>query len=123
MTNQARTAEVPLDFLGQGRYTATIFSDDSDGRVEVTTEEVTRMITLSLPILETGGVSVHLATTPLDQIGSDANIEPCHGCSGGAKVGYLGDGGWVEFTDVTASSAGTHEVTSATPPVTRGTSD
>lgn len=127
MTDQARTAEVPLDFLGQGRYTATIFSDDSDGRVEVTTEEVTRMTTLSLPMLETGGVSVHLATTPLDQIGSDdtryeaedpsngigggANIEPCHGCSGGAKVGYLGDGGWVEFTDVTASSAGTHEVT------------
>ncbi|SDD75031.1 glycoside hydrolase family 97 N-terminal domain-containing protein [Glycomyces harbinensis] len=125
MTDPARTASVPLDFLDAGTYTATIFADDAEGRVEVSTQQVTSGDTLSLPMIATGGASVHLSTTPLEQIGADdtryeaedqvlgggAAVGDCKGCSEGAKAGFLGAGGSVEFTDVTAAEAGTHELT------------
>ncbi|WP_162181674.1 glycoside hydrolase family 97 C-terminal domain-containing protein, partial [Glycomyces tenuis] len=127
MTDQARTATVPLDFLGEGTYTATVFADDEHGRVEVSTQEVAGGDTLTLPMIATGGVSVHLSTTPLEQIGADdtryeaedpgntlaggAVVDACKGCSEGAKVGYLGQGGSVQFNDVTATATGTHEMT------------
>ncbi|MCD0446809.1 glycoside hydrolase family 97 N-terminal domain-containing protein [Glycomyces sp. A-F 0318] len=130
LTDGARTATVPLDFLDSpsddgGTYTATVFADDANGRVEVSTQEVTSGDTLSLPMIATGGVSVHLSRTPLEQIGADdtryeaedqvlggsAAVGACKGCSEGAKVGYLGAGGSVEFADVTATEAGTHEMT------------
>ncbi|MEU6860707.1 glycoside hydrolase family 97 N-terminal domain-containing protein [Glycomyces sp. NPDC046736] len=127
MTDPARTASVPLDFLGEGEYTATIFSDDAEGRVEVSTQVVTSADTLSLPMIATGGVSVHLSHTPLEQIGADdtryeaedpgntlggtAVTGDCKGCSEGGKVGYLGLGGSVEFNDVRAAEAGLHDLT------------
>ncbi|GAA2286997.1 hypothetical protein GCM10009853_047810 [Glycomyces scopariae] len=125
ITDPARTASVPLDFLESGTYTATVFADDADGRVTVSTQQVDAGDTLSLPMIATGGASVHLSKTPLEQIGSgdtryeaedqvlggDAAVGECKGCSEGAKVGYLGAGGSVEFTDVTAAEAGTHELT------------
>lgn len=127
MTSPARTGSVPLDFLDTGTYTATIFSDDADGRVELSTQQVTSATTLSLPMIATGGTSVHISKTPLDLIGhSDVRYEAedpgnvlsgnasagdCHGCSGGQKVGFLGQGGAVEFADVHAPEAGTYRLT------------
>jgi alpha-glucosidase len=127
MTSPARTATVPLSFLGSGSYTATIFADDAYGRLGVTTQTVTSATTLSLPMIATGGVSVHISQTPLAQIGSgDTRYEAeaasntlaggaaaaaCKGCSIGWKVGNVGSGGSVTFTDVTATTAGTHRMT------------
>lgn len=127
MTDSARTATVPLSFLGAGSYTATIFADDAYGRLGVTTQTVTSATTLSLPMIATGGVSVHISPTPLPQIGSGdtryeaesgsntlaggASAQACRGCSTGWKVGNVGSGGSVQFTNVTASTAGTHRMT------------
>lgn len=127
MTSPARTASVPLSFLGSGSYTATIFSDTPAGQVQVGTQTVTSASTLSLPMIATGGVAVHLSKTPLAQIGSGdvryeaeapgntrsggALVDNCKGCSKGAKVGFLGNGGAVQFNNVMAGTAGTHELT------------
>jgi len=127
MTNPARTASVPLSFLGSGSYTATIFADDAYGRLGVSTQTVTSASTLSLPMIATGGVSVHLSATALPQIGSadaryeaesgsntlagGASAQACRGCSTGWKVGNVGSGGSVQFNDITASTAGTHRMT------------
>ncbi|MGS2645527.1 glycoside hydrolase family 97 catalytic domain-containing protein [Streptosporangium sp. LJ11] len=127
MTSPARTATVPLSFLGSGTYTATIFSDNGSGRLTTSTQAVTSATTLSLPMIATGGVSVHISKTPLPKIGSGdtryeaesaantrggaAGIHPCKGCSGGQKVGDLGAGGSVRFNGVTAATAGTHRLT------------
>lgn len=128
MTSPARTASVPLSFLGSGTYTATIFADDANGRVStVTTQQVTSASTLSLPMIATGGAAVHISKTPLAQIGSGdvryeaeapsntitggAGTDNCKGCSKGAKVGFLGNGGAVQFNNVMAQTAGTHELT------------
>lgn len=127
MTDPARTATVPLSFLGAGSYTATIFADDAYGRLGVTTQTVTSATTLSLPMIATGGVSVHISPTPLPQIGSGdtryeaesgsntlaggASAQACRGCSTGWKVGNVGSGGSVQFNNVTATTAGTHRMT------------
>ena len=127
MTSPARTATVPLNFLGAGSYTATIFSDNAAGRLQVSTQTVTSATTLSLPQIATGGVAVHISQTPLAQIGSGdaryeaesasntlaggASAQSCKGCSNGSKVGSVGSGGSVQFNNVTASTAGTHRMT------------
>lgn len=127
MTSPARTASVPLSFLGSGSYTATIFADDAYGRLGVSTQTVTSATTLSLPMIATGGVSVHISQTPLPQVGSaDTRYEAeagsnvlsggaaaaaCKGCSTGWKVGNVGSGGSVQFTGITASTTGTHRMT------------
>lgn len=127
MTSPARTASVPLSFLGAGTYTATIFSDNASGRLQMSTQSVTSATTLSLPQIATGGVAVHISQTPLPLIGNgDARYEAesaantfaggaasqaCKGCSGGSKIGNVGSGGSVQFNNITASSAGTHRMT------------
>ena len=127
MTSPARTASVPLTFLGSGSYTATIFADDAYGRLGVSTQTVTSATTLSLPMIATGGVSVHISKTPLPQIGSGdtryeaeaagntlsggAAAQACRGCSTGWKVGNVGSGGAVQFANVTATTTGTHRMT------------
>jgi hypothetical protein len=40
-----------------------------------------------------------------------AVVQSCTTCSGGAKAGFVGDGGTLTFNGVTAPSAGTYEVT------------
>ncbi|MFI7453846.1 glycoside hydrolase family 97 catalytic domain-containing protein [Nonomuraea sp. NPDC049714] len=127
MTSPARTATVPLTFLDAGTYTATIFADDGSGRLTTSTRSVTKATTLSLPMIATGGVSVHLSKTPLPAIGSgdtryeaesasntfsgSAVIHDCKGCSGGKKAGGLGFSGSVRFNDVLAATAGEHRLT------------
>jgi len=116
-----------LTFLGSGSYTATIFSDNANGRVQVSTQTVTSATTLSLPMIATGGVSVHISQTALPQIGSGdtryeaestsntrtgtASVDACKGCSTGSKVGNVGSGGSVQFNGVTATTPGTHRMT------------
>jgi alpha-glucosidase len=127
MTSPARTGSVPLSFLGAGNYTATIFADDAFGRLVTSTQTVTSATTLSLPMIATGGASVHISKTPLQQIGSGdtryeaeaagstlaggAAASACKGCSTGWKVGSVGSGGAVTINNVTATTAGTHKMT------------
>lgn len=126
MTSPARTASVPLSFLGSGTYTATIFSDSAAGQTQVSTQTVTSTTTLSLPEIATGGVAVHISKTPLPQIGSSdsrwqgengantftgtASSTYCQGCSNAARANGLGNGGGVQFTNVAVNAAGTYRL-------------
>lgn len=67
MTNeQARTLRLPLDFLGPGRWRATLYLDgDAPDRVQVMTREVdARSAPLELPLAASGGAAVRLE--PMD---------------------------------------------------------
>ncbi|APZ33378.1 hypothetical protein BOH66_03110 [Microbacterium aurum] len=126
MTSPARTASVPLSFLGSGSYTATIFSDSAAGQTQVSTQTVTSSTTLSLPQIATGGVAVHISQTPLAQIGSGdarwqaengantfmgtASTTYCQGCSNAARANGLGNGGGVQFNNVSVGTAGTYRL-------------
>lgn len=127
MTSPARTASVPLTFLGSGTYTATIFSDSAAGQTQVSTQSVTSATTLSLPEVATGGVAVHISQAPLPQIGRDdtrwqgengantftgtGSSTYCQGCSNAARANGLGNGGGVQFNTVTVGTAGTYRLT------------
>lgn len=121
----ARTATVPLSFLGSGSYVATLFADgDSDRDVVTEVFEVTAETVLSLPTRTHGGFALHIGTSPLpfhgandrvfeaedpdNVLAGNASLSSCPGCSGGAKVGNLFFGGTVTFTDVTVAEAGTY---------------
>ncbi|MFT4247337.1 MAG: glycoside hydrolase family 97 protein [Pseudomonas sp.] len=61
---QARTLTLPLDFLGKGRWRATLYLDgDAPDRVKVETREVTAEQTLPLALAGSGGAAVRF--TPL----------------------------------------------------------
>jgi alpha-glucosidase len=62
MTNEtARTVDVPLDFLGSGRFTATIWQDGaSPTDVITTTRVVTARDTLTLTLAASGGGAIRL---------------------------------------------------------------
>lgn len=121
----ARTANVPLSFLGSGSYVATLFADgDSDRKVVTEVFDVTAETVLSLPTRTHGGFALHIGASPLPFNGSNdrvfeaedpanilsgnASVSGCPGCSGGAEVGNLFFGGTVTFTDVTVAEAGTY---------------
>ena len=127
ITNAARTATIPLSFLGSGNYTATIFKDGANDQ-EIVTQvvTVTAATTLSIPLRLHGGASVQLSKTPLKFDGAadrlyeaesasntrtGSTVSDCPGCSGTDKVGNLGNGNTVRFNGVTAASAGQHLVT------------
>lgn len=124
-TVKARTSSVPLAFLGDGTYTATIFEDDAYGRLKVRTQQVTRSSVLSLPMIATGGYAVHLSTTPLTlsgqgdtryeaenaTLGGTAKPAACRGCSTGWSATGLGYSGTASFTNVTVPQAGTYTLT------------
>jgi hypothetical protein len=38
-------------------------------------------------------------------------VQSCPTCSGGAKVGFVGEGGTLTFNDIDVASAGTYQVT------------
>ena len=51
------------------------------------------------------------AKSSVNTLGGRAVVVACSGCSGGLKVGSLGQGGTLQFNNVQASSAGTATVT------------
>jgi alpha-glucosidase len=67
MTNEtARTLSIPLSFLGDGTYTATVYADGTPGTspfrtpVVVTTQTVTAATTLDVAMAEAGGQAIIL---------------------------------------------------------------
>jgi chitodextrinase len=57
------------------------------------------------------GVSGYQAESPANTLAGGAIVQACSACSGGQKVGYIGNGGTLTFNQVTASSAGSHTLT------------
>ncbi|MFD9702459.1 DUF4832 domain-containing protein [Lentzea sp. NPDC059081] len=68
--------------------------------------------------LDLGGMAVGAGTTSGYEAESTGNtlsggavVSACGGCSGGSKVGYLGNGGTLTFNDVDGGAGGTRTVT------------
>jgi len=59
------------------------------------------------------GPTFYEAEASANTIAGGARISNCSGCSGGEKVGYVGNGGTLTFNGVHVSTAGTYEVTIA----------
>jgi hypothetical protein len=57
------------------------------------------------------GPKLYEAESPANTIGAPARISNCTGCSGGQKVGFVGNGGTLTFNGVTAPSAGNYDMT------------
>lgn len=125
IADAARTSTIPLNFLGSGSYTATIFKDGATDRLIATeTRTVTSADTLSIPLRAHGGLSIQISKTPLafdgasdrvleaessaNTLAGGAAVAACPGCSGGTKVGSLGNGGSVRFNSVQAAVAGAY---------------
>lgn len=125
ITNSARTASIPLSFLGSGDYTAYIYKDGSSGEfINVSQTIVAKNSTLQIPLLETGGCAIRISQTAPQPVLDDgytqyeaestnntltgaAAIYNNENCSGGKKVGYLGNAsGTVQFNNVAASTSG-----------------
>jgi hypothetical protein len=51
------------------------------------------------------------AEAPANTLTGGAVVQSCPACSGGAKVGYVGNGGTLTFNNVNVASAGTYRVT------------
>ena len=57
------------------------------------------------------GPKLYEAESAANTIVAPARISSCTGCSGGQKVGFVGNGGTVTFNGVTAPSAGNYDMT------------
>ncbi|MEY9929698.1 alpha-galactosidase [Catenulispora sp. GP43] len=53
------------------------------------------------------------AESPTNTLSGGADIQGCPQCSGGAKVGYVGNGGLLQFNNVNVATAGTYNLTIA----------
>jgi hypothetical protein len=59
------------------------------------------------------GATSYEAEAAANTLAGGAAVQSCPTCSGGNKVGFVGEGGTLTFTGVTAASAGTYNVTIA----------
>ncbi|MFB9278544.1 glycoside hydrolase family 97 catalytic domain-containing protein [Cohnella cellulosilytica] len=126
VSTDAREADIPLSFLGPGRYTATIFQDGNEAwKIDVSSRTVTREDTLRIPLGENGGLAIHLSQTPLQLEGEEGDTYEaegataiklgqttetvCTGCSGYRKVEAAAGGG-VRFSRISAPAQGMHRV-------------
>lgn len=137
MTIDARTVSYTLDFLGEGTYYAYIYEDNDDASaLNIRSEEVTSADTLSFDLMENGGVAVMLTKEVIDidsygdsetdnenytyyEAESSSNtlrgtavVSTAVLCSGGKKVGYVGNGAnnTLTFENVTVDTEGDYEV-------------
>ena len=51
------------------------------------------------------------AESPANTLAGGAVVQTCPACSGGAKVGFVGNGGTLTFNNINVASAGTYQVT------------
>ena len=111
ITNQSRTQNVSLSFLGSGTYNAYIYKDGSSKDfITKQTLSVTNTSTLSIPMLDEGGfailISKNTSPSPLpvdyyytyyeaedssNTLSGGATVYSNANCSNGYKVGYLGN--------------------------------
>lgn len=131
MTLQAKTYDVPLDFLDKGvTYHAYIYKDNAEGdNIEIESRNVTSETVLQIPLLANGGCSVKFSQTEAlkrtsydnynyyeaedtqhTQLGGSAVVEENQFSSNQKVVGYIGNGGTLTFRDIKVKSAGEYEL-------------
>jgi hypothetical protein len=66
---------------------------------------------ITVPSAPTATKTSYEAESSANTIAGGARIASCSACSGGAKVGYVGEGGTLQFNGVSVATAGTHTVT------------
>ncbi|HEV3170736.1 MAG TPA: CBM35 domain-containing protein [Actinocrinis sp.] len=74
------------------------------------TSPTSNTLTLTMPASESGPTTIE-AEAPGNTVAGGAQVYSCSGCSGGAKVGFLGYNGYLVFNNVTVPVAGTYLVT------------
>jgi hypothetical protein len=57
------------------------------------------------------GPTSYEAESSANTIAGGASVSSCDGCSGGSKVGFVGNGGTLTFNDIAVSTAGDYAVT------------
>ncbi len=133
MTLEARKQNIKLDFLGEGEYFAYIYSDDSNRKLVLEERTVTAKDTITLDMPENGGGVVLLTKTKMDttveespdsqlkgytyyecedgETNGEARVSDSMACSGGKKVGYIGQGSFNRLTvKVTVPADGKYEL-------------
>lgn len=131
MTLQAKTYDVPLNFLDKGAtYHAYIYKDNEAGdNIEIESRDVTSETVLQIPLLANGGCSVKFSKTdPLKrtsydnynyyeaedaeyaQLGGAAVVEDNQFSSNLKVVGYIGKGGTLTFQNIKVRTAGEYEL-------------
>lgn len=133
MTLEKRTETVSLDFLGDGEYNAYIYCDDKGGKLTLEERTVTAKDKIKLEMPNIGGAAVMITKDKVDtelanspnaeaegytyyecedsKLTGAANVASGNLCSGGQKVGYVGNGSFnaVEIT-VNVEKAGEYEL-------------
>jgi chitodextrinase len=85
-------------------YAYTVAAYDSAGDTSAQSSSVAASTTAT-------GVTGYEAESASNTLGGTAATASCTTCSGGEKVGYLGEGGTLMFLNVSAASAGTYTMT------------
>jgi Alpha galactosidase A/Alpha galactosidase C-terminal beta sandwich domain/Carbohydrate binding module (family 35) len=65
---------------------------------------------ITVPSAATATVTDYLAASSSNTLAGGAVVQSCSACTGGQKVGYVGDGGTLTFNGVSASQAGVYPV-------------
>jgi alpha-glucosidase len=122
----ARTLNIPLDFLGEGTYTAQIYKDGTcPSDIAYEEKSVTNISSLSVDIKATGGATIRISKNPI--------IQPAHrvyeaeagvknggiitendsygNCSGGKFATFIGKGNTITVNNVQADRAGKYNLT------------
>ncbi len=132
MTLKERTVSVSLDFLDKGEYNAYIYCDDENGKLMLEEKKVSASDTLKFDLRDIGGVAVMITKDKVNteveespntnlkgytyyecedgKLSGSATVASSMLCSGGQKVGYVGNmTNNCEIT-VNAAKAGEYEM-------------
>ncbi|MBQ8623104.1 MAG: glycoside hydrolase family 97 catalytic domain-containing protein [Oscillospiraceae bacterium] len=132
MTLKKRSISVTLDFLGDGEYNAYIYCDNDKGKLELVEQKVKASDTLKFDLRDIGGVAVMITKDKVDtevaespntdlkgftyyecedgKLTGSATVASSMLCSGGKKVGYVGNGTNNCEIDVEVDKAGEYEL-------------
>lgn len=133
MTLEERTQTIPLDFLPDGEYTTYIYYDDENRELALKEQTVTNADELTLEMPDIGGAAVLITKGDYDptveeapnaklegytyyecedgELSGAASVSDGMMCSGGKKVGFVGNGSFNSVTHtVTVDKAGEYEL-------------
>ena len=133
MTLEERAQTIPLDFLPDGEYTAYIYYDDENRELALKEQTVTNADELTLEMPDIGGAAVLITKGDYDptveeapnaklegytyyecedgELSGAASVSDGMMCSGGKKVGFVGNGSFNSVTHtVTVDKAGEYEL-------------
>ncbi len=125
ISQNARTLNVPLKFLGEGNYTAQIYKDGTcPSDIAYEEQTVNKLSNLSVNIKATGGASIRISQNPISQplnhvyeaengiLSNGASIETDNlgNCSNGKFLGFLGNGNIATFNNIAVDKAGKYNL-------------